>query len=150
MLYYGGSAAGGLKAGDFITELHSRQDLQTFVDAQDDKVRWCSTLCKSCLKAADNVCRARQMQRAHAMLTVIPVAQVLTVIDVSLSDAAGCIRLFPAVLALAKSFKGFAAFARLLGDSNPETRELMKELQIQQARLSCSFSCLQSGRPPDH
>ena len=58
--------------------------------------------------------------------------QVLTVIDVSLSDAAGCIRLFPAVLALAKSFVGFAAFARLLGDSNEETKQLMKELSIQQ------------------
>ena len=38
VLYYGGSAAGGLKAGEFITDLDSRQDLDTFVNAQSDKV----------------------------------------------------------------------------------------------------------------
>jgi hypothetical protein len=38
--------------------------------------------------------------------------KVLTVIDVSVSNAAPCIHIFPAVLALARSFKGFAAFGR--------------------------------------
>ena len=51
-------------------------------------------------------------------------------VDVSLSNAIGCVRLFPAVLALAKSFKGFASFARLLGDANAETQQLMGELDI--------------------
>lgn len=38
--------------------------------------------------------------------------RVLTVIDVSVSSAAPCIHIFPAVLALARSFKGYAAFGR--------------------------------------
>ena len=56
----------------------------------------------------------------------------LAVVDVSLSDAASCVHIFPAVLALARSFKCFAAFARLLGDENEETKELIKELNITQ------------------
>lgn len=38
--------------------------------------------------------------------------KVLTVVDVSISDANPCIHIYPAVLALARSFKGFAAFGR--------------------------------------
>ncbi len=38
--------------------------------------------------------------------------KVLTVVNVAVSNAAPCIHIFPAVLALARSFKGFAAFGR--------------------------------------
>lgn len=68
------SAAGGVHASDYVTELHNQADLDKFVNQQDDKV--------------------------------------ITVIDVSVSNAAPCIHIFPAVLALARSFKGFAAFGR--------------------------------------
>ena len=38
---------------------------------------------------------------------------------------------FPAVLALATNFKGYATFGRLLGDSDPA---LLQQLNVQQAR----------------
>ena len=55
---------------------------------------------------------------------------VLTVIDVSLQNAAPCIHIFPAVLALAKNFTGYAHFARLIGDETEETQALLKELNV--------------------
>jgi len=55
---------------------------------------------------------------------------VLSVVDVSLTDAAPCVHIFPAVLALARNFVGYAAFARLMGDENEETRALMSELGV--------------------
>ena len=97
-----------------------------------------------------------------SLLISASVVQILTVVDVSLSNAVGCVRLFPAVLALAKSFKGFASFARLLGDANPETQQMMSELDIKavsghlqgslaissqpvtlcrQFQVSCSYHC---------
>ncbi len=42
--------------------------------------------------------------------------------------AGPCVR--PQVVALSRSFQGFASFARLLGDQNGETRELLRELNI--------------------
>lgn len=42
-------------------------------------------------------------------------------------SAAPCVHIFPAVLALATNFQGYAAFGRLLGDSQPE---LLQELGI--------------------
>ena len=62
---------------------------------------------------------------------------VLTVIDVSLKNAAPCIHIFPAVLALAKNFEGYAHFARLIGDENEETQALIKELDVNEV---CSLS----------
>jgi hypothetical protein len=56
--------------------------------------------------------------------------RVLTVVDVSLSDAAPCVHIFPAVLALARNFVGYAAFARLMGDASEETRALLAELRV--------------------
>lgn len=130
MLYYGGSAAGGLKAGEFITELTSREDLQQFVTSQDERVRLSATaevFYRRTISHASNVSKRASKQETALISTGL---QVLTVVDVSLSNAIGCVRLFPAVLALAKSFKGFASFARLLGDSNAETQQMMSELDI--------------------
>lgn len=56
--------------------------------------------------------------------------QVLTVVNISLTSAAPCIHVFPAVLALAKNFMGYAAFARLLGDENDDLKALMRELNV--------------------
>ena len=60
--------------------------------------------------------------------------QVLTVVDVSLQNAAPCIRIFAAVLALARSFQGYARFARLLGDVTHDAKELMKEYNVVEVR----------------
>jgi thioredoxin-like negative regulator of GroEL len=55
----------------------------------------------------------------------------LVVVDISLTDAAPCVHIFPAVLALARSFQGgYAAFARLMGDENEELKQLMLELNV--------------------
>jgi hypothetical protein len=59
-----------------------------------------------------------------------PAPQVLTVVDVSMSNTDSCVHVFPAVLALARNFKGFASFARLMGDEGPETKALLKELRV--------------------
>ncbi|CAD7705085.1 unnamed protein product [Ostreobium quekettii] len=56
----------------------------------------------------------------------------LSVIDISLTSALPCIRMFPAVVALAKNFKGYAAFARLLGDESEETKAMMGKLGIRE------------------
>jgi thiol-disulfide isomerase/thioredoxin len=55
----------------------------------------------------------------------------LVVVDFSLTDAAPCVHVFPAVLALARSFQGgYASFARLMGDENEELKQLMLELNV--------------------
>jgi len=59
-------------------------------------------------------------------------ANVLSVVDVSLTNAAPCVHIFPAVLALARNFKGYAAFARLVGDENEGVKALMGELGVVQ------------------
>ncbi|GFR44452.1 hypothetical protein Agub_g5684 [Astrephomene gubernaculifera] len=55
---------------------------------------------------------------------------VLQVLNVALTSAGPCIRVFPAVVALSRSFKGFASFGRLLGDASEETEGLLRELNI--------------------
>ena len=82
-----------------------------------------------------------------SLLISASVVQILTVVDVSLSNAVGCVRLFPAVLALAKSFKGFASFARLLGDANPETQQMMSELNIKAVSGHLQGSLATSSQP---
>ncbi|PSC71573.1 pollen-specific SF21-like [Micractinium conductrix] len=91
VLYYGDTAGNNVKASTFVTDLHSRADLDAFVASQPDHV--------------------------------------LTVVNVALLSAAPCVHIFPAVLALATNFQGYAAFARLVGDDHPE---LLQELNIQQ------------------
>eukprot|EP00198_Chlamydomonas_reinhardtii_P003490 XP_001692826.1 plastidic thioredoxin-like protein [Chlamydomonas reinhardtii] len=56
--------------------------------------------------------------------------KVLQVLNVALTSAGPCIKVFPAVVALSRTFKGFATFGRLVGDVNGDTRALIKELNI--------------------
>ena len=58
---------------------------------------------------------------------------VLTVVNVS-SNATPCVRVFPAVLALAKNFVGYAAFARLLYETSDETQSLANQLKVREVR----------------
>jgi hypothetical protein len=70
--------------------------------------------------------------------------QVLTVVNIAFSDAAPCIHVFPAILALAKNFVGYAAFARVMADENPELQQLMKELNILEVP---TFLFYRNGQP---
>ena len=97
VLYYADHAANGVKASQYITDIHNKQDLDKFIDQQDNKV--------------------------------------LTVIDVSLRNAGPCIHIFPAVLALAKNFTGYAHFARLIGDESEATQQVLKELNVNEVSL---------------
>jgi hypothetical protein len=49
---------------------------------------------------------------------------------VSTSDAAPCIHVFPAVVALARSFKGYAAFGRVMADASPEGQALLRDNNV--------------------
>lgn len=106
VLYYADHAANGVKASQYITELHNKSDLDKFITGQE--------------------------------------ANVLTVIDVCLRNAAPCIHIFPAVLALAKNFTGYAHFARLIGDESDEAQHLLKELHVNEVP---TFLFYRSGKP---
>ncbi|KAF8059985.1 SQD2 [Scenedesmus sp. PABB004] len=56
--------------------------------------------------------------------------RVLTVVDVSVSSASPCIHIFPAVLALARSFKGYATFGRLMGDGGPDAAAVVARYNV--------------------
>ncbi len=60
--------------------------------------------------------------------------RVLTVVAVTATSVGACVRVFPAVVALAKSFAGYATFGRLLYDAGPEAGELAAELNVKQVR----------------
>lgn len=51
----------------------------------------------------------------------------MQVVDVSLAHCGPCVRVYPAVLGLAQTFKGHVQFGRLMGDSCPQ---LLKDLRI--------------------
>lgn len=70
--------------------------------------------------------------------------KVLCVVDVCLTSAAPCVHIFPAVLALARSFGGYAAFARVLGDENAELKALMGELGVLEVP---TFLFYRAGQP---
>jgi len=93
MLFYGNSAANGVKASDHVKEIRTRQDFRDFVTAEEDDT-------------------------------------LLKVVTVTLQSAAPCLHIFPAVLALARNFTGFAEFSRLQGDTTPELRTLMRQYNI--------------------
>jgi thioredoxin-like negative regulator of GroEL len=68
--------------------------------------------------------------------------KVLGVLDISMSNAAACVHIYPTVVVLARQFKGFASFARLIGDSSDDAKELMKELNVKSVP---TFRFLRSG-----
>lgn len=56
--------------------------------------------------------------------------RVLKVVNMALTTAAPCIRVYPAVLALAKNFVGFASFARVIGDQTPQTVQILRDFGV--------------------
>jgi hypothetical protein len=53
-------------------------------------------------------------------------------VQMSLQSATPCVRIFPATMALAKNFVGYAAFGRLIGDASQESRQLLRDLDIKE------------------
>lgn len=54
----------------------------------------------------------------------------LGVLDISANGAASCIHIYPTVVVLARQFKGYASFARMIADTNNETNDIAKALNI--------------------
>lgn len=104
VLFYGDQAAHGLKASDHVQDLHSKEQLNSFINRQPSNV--------------------------------------LTVVDVSLQNSKACIRIFPAVLALAKNFTGFAHFARIIADESEEMQQVLQEHKIVEVSLKMQDSLL--------
>jgi len=57
-------------------------------------------------------------------------AGMLTVLDVSMSNCDPCVHIYPAVVALARNFIGFASFGRFIGDANDSCLQAMRELKV--------------------
>ena len=111
-MYYGNTGQQGEHPSDFVTELHSQEDLDQFVYTPDQDDR------------------------------------VLTVVDVSLTSASPCIHIFPAVLALAKNFKGYARFARLMGDESPAMQDIIRGLNVIEVQIPFPKDPLKPPPPP--
>ena len=58
--------------------------------------------------------------------------RVLTVVAVTATGVSACVHVFPAVVALAKSFDGYAVFGRLQYNASPATGRLAAELNVTQ------------------
>ena len=86
----------------------------------------------------DGGCAGDHQQRAAGHLCTEPAREnVLTVVNIS-SYATPCVRVFPAVLALAKNFVGYAAFGRLLYESSDETQALANQLKVREVWTTLS------------
>ena len=108
MLYYGGQAAGGLHASEYITEIKNKVELKEFLE----------------------LCAAPQTNPLGVDLDLECEKQ-LAVLDISASkDSAACIKIYPAVLALAKNTAGACRWARMLSDSGDSAQELMREYNV--------------------
>ena len=160
MLFYGDSAANGVKASSFVEVrllLNPMRDkwLQaslTFVRLHGYRMQhnadalYISTKC--CCQGVHGLAECRQialklpvtLQEISSKEQLEKFVQsqpenVLTVVNVSSNNATPCVRVFPAVMALAKNFTGYAAFARLLYETSQETQSLANELRVLEVSL---------------
>lgn len=81
------------------------------------------------LKPSEFVTEVEDRAGLDALLAARPPSE-LVVLDVSSSSAASCIHIFPAVLALARNFKGYASFGRLMADASVPASALTTELGV--------------------
>lgn len=108
MLFYGGQAAGGAHASEYITEVTNASELGDFLE----------------------LCAAPQSTPLGVEMEV-PCEKQLAILDISTNkDSAACIHIYPAVLALAKNTAGACRWARLVGDSGSGAKALMEELGV--------------------
>lgn len=56
-----------------------------------------------------------------ASLPALPAA-----VNVAMTSETCCVRVYPAMLALAKNFKGYCHFARIIADENEQTRPILR------------------------
>jgi hypothetical protein len=112
VLYFGGAAGAGgrLDAGGAVAELKSKADLEAFVAEGADPVE------------------QEGGEEGGGGASSAGSNRVLSVVNVATSGASPCIHVYPAVVALARSFQGYARFARLLVDDLPP--ELLQELGV--------------------
>jgi hypothetical protein len=73
----------------------------------------------------------------------------LTVIDVCETGAAGCVHVFPAVYALARSFVGFAKFGRCARQAAASACHLMPTRGAMQARQEARLGESSAAWLPD-
>jgi len=125
VLYFGGAARGGVDAREHVAELRSRAELEAFV-------------ANAAVDAAADAAGAKDAAAADAGPPAAPDAlpasappdQVLSVVDVCTAGASPCIHVYPAVVALARSFKGYARFGRLLADDQPELLRALGVVEV--------------------
>jgi len=111
VLYYGGQGAGGVQTNEWIEEVDSERLLEEFLGA----------------------CALPQVNDRGVRLEV-PCDKQLAVLNVSLeNNAPECMRIFPAVLSLAKNTAGATRWARLMGDASPQAKALMEKLGVTKA-----------------
>lgn len=64
----------------------------------------------------------------------VPCEKQIAVVNVSLGkSSAGCVNIYPAVVALAQTTAGAVRWARLLADASPTTKEMMKTMNVRLA-----------------
>jgi len=80
-------------------------------------------------KASEHVADVTDAASLETWLSAIPQKE-LAVLFVSSSNADACVRIFPAVLALARNFGGYARFARLVSDASAPASAITSSLNI--------------------
>jgi len=72
----------------------------------------------------------------------VPCEKQLAVLDVSIEKnaPAGCLHIFPAIVSLARNTAGATRWARLLGDANESSAELMKKLNVDEVPTFVFFA----------
>jgi hypothetical protein len=127
VLYYGDSAAGGVRASDYVRELGSRAEYDAFVGegTGDNQLRvrrgrvrgWEGSGGSGVGRAAEGACQFDN----HCLILIgrhptphphPPNPDAAQVVNVALTSAAPCVKVFPAVLALAKNFVSALPCAR--------------------------------------
>ena len=112
-----------------------------------DSLLWCS-LCREGVKILLCLQELGSQQDLDAFVNGARDERVLTVVAVTATSVSACVHVFPAVVALAKSFDGYAVFGRLVYDATPQTSELARALKVMEVRPLWNLSgklCL--GRP---
>jgi hypothetical protein len=120
VLFYGNTGAGGMKTTEYITEVSSESEFQQFLES----------------------CAPEQDVPGLVAPVSVPCEKQLAVLDVSIEKnaPAGCLHIFPAIVSLARNTAGATRWARLLGDANESSAELMKKLNVDEVPTFVFFA----------
>ena len=131
-------------------ELASQKDINVFVNGMRGKrvqmvtavtaiiykinsLQWYSW-CREGIKILPRLQELGGQQDLDAFVNGARDERVLTVVAVTATSVSACVHVFPAVVALAKSFDGYAVFGRLVYDATPQTSELARALKVMEVR----------------